>query len=96
MGEYIFDQYTLIHFSVGIIMYFLGINLHTWIIIHILFEIFENSPYGLYFFNKYLNIKGSSNDMYKKDHIINSIGDIIGAKLGWLCASYIHKYLKIK
>ena len=96
MGKYIFDKDTLIHFSVGMIMYFLGISLHTWIIIHIIFEIFENSTYILYLLNKYLNINETSSDMYKKDHIINSIGDIIGAKLGWLFASYIHKYLKIK
>ena len=52
MGKYIFDQFTFLHFSVGVIIYFWGINLSTWVIIHTLFEILENTNYGMFFINK--------------------------------------------
>tara|TARA_Y100000590_G_C14964449_1_gene729976 strand:- start:7 stop:327 length:321 start_codon:yes stop_codon:yes gene_type:complete len=89
MGIYLFDQFTLLHFSVGIIMYFWGINLFTWIIIHLLFEIFENSSYGMYFINNYLPIWPGNKP--KSDTFINSFGDTIGGILGWLFARYIDR-----
>ena len=47
MGSQVFDQYTYLHFAVGIIVYFWGISLENWIIIHTLFEIIENMDMGI-------------------------------------------------
>ena len=87
MGKYIFDQYTYLHFSVGVVAYFFGINLKNWIILHILFEIIENSNLGIKVINQY--IKFWPGGKPKADTFINIIGDIIGAILGWVSAYYL-------
>ena len=84
MGKYIFDQYTYLHFAAGIIVYYWGISLPAWICIHYLFEIVENTKYGMNFINKYLPIWPGGKP--KADSIINIIGDNIGAIIGWLSA----------
>ncbi len=84
MGSKIFDQYTLLHFSTGVIAYFFGINFWIWIIIHTIFEITENTCDGIKFINNYLTVWPGGK--HKADCLINSIGDTIGTSLGWLCA----------
>ena len=84
MGKKLFDKYTLLHFATGIIAYFLGINYWVWLIIHILFEIIENTPCGIKFINNYLVFWPGGKT--KSDSLINSVGDTIGASIGWLCA----------
>lgn len=42
MGLRIFDQYSILHFAVGVIAYFWSIPFITIIIIHILFEYVED------------------------------------------------------
>jgi hypothetical protein len=89
MGKYIFDQFTFLHFSVGVIIYFWGINLSTWVIIHTLFEILENTNYGMFFINNYLTLWPGNKPI--SDTFINSFGDTIGAVFGWLTARYIDR-----
>ena len=89
MGSYLFDQYSLLHFSVGVIAYFFNIKLYTWIILHILFEITENSNQGIHFINKYLLFWPGGK--LKSDSFLNIIGDNITAFLGWICAYYLDK-----
>jgi hypothetical protein len=87
MGQYLFDQYTYLHFSVGVISYFFGINLVSWIIIHILFEIIENTNIGMKIINN--NFTFWPGGKPKADSFINIIGDNIGAILGWVSAYYL-------
>jgi len=87
MGETIFDQYTYLHFASGIIAYFWGITLKQFIILHLIFEILENSPSGVKFINKYLTFWPGGKP--KSDSIINTLGDNIGSTLGWLSAYYL-------
>jgi hypothetical protein len=47
MGQKFFDKYSKFHFLSGMIVRFTGINLYTWIIIHILFEILEKGMFKL-------------------------------------------------
>ena len=47
MGYQIFDQYTYLHFATGITAYFWNINLLNTIILHTIFEIFQNSVIGI-------------------------------------------------
>ena len=51
MGLKLFDQYTYLHFSVGIIAYFWNVSLLNWIIIHTIFEVLENTQMAMDFIN---------------------------------------------
>tara|TARA_Y100000389_G_C17367490_1_gene467123 strand:- start:744 stop:1052 length:309 start_codon:yes stop_codon:yes gene_type:complete len=89
MGNYLFDQYTFLHFSVGVVVYYWGVSLPTWIIVHVLFEIVENTKIGMLLINKYFVFWPGGKP--KADSLTNIIGDNIGAILGWLVARYLDK-----
>jgi len=82
MGVKIFDQYSILHFAVGILAYFWSVSFFTLIIIHILFEIIENTQVGMYFINTYITIwpGGKSHP----DSLLNSISDTIFTGMGWM------------
>ena len=87
MGEKFMDQYSLLHFAVGIVVYFWGISITNWIIIHMIFEWVENTPYGMMVINKYLKGIWPGGKNYS-DSLINIIGDNIFAGIGWAVAYY--------
>ena len=86
MGEYFTDQYSLLHFASGVMAYFFGINFYVWFILHLIFEIVENTKYGVYFINNYLKFWPGGKP--KSDNILNSIGDQFYGMLGWIVAYY--------
>ena len=90
MGHYWFDQYSILHFATGILAYFWGVGLYLTMMVHILFELFENTTYGMWFINNWLPFwpGGKTNP----DTIINSISDIIFTLSGWLSAYYLSAY----
>ena len=47
------DQFTYLHFAVGIIAYFWGIKLVPFFIIHTIYELVEITTFGTYVINKY-------------------------------------------
>ena len=87
MGYKLFDQYSYLHFCVGVIIYFLSIKIKDWIIIHCLFELLENTPLGIEIINKYLTFWPGGKPRH--DNILNILGDNIAAVLGWYSAYYI-------
>lgn len=89
MGKLLLDQYSLLHFAVGIVVYFWGISLKTWIIGHILFEYIENTPRGMQFINNNLNGLWPGGKPEPDSFINSTIGDNLIAALGWLFAYYI-------
>lgn len=89
MGTKLFDQYTYLHFGVGIITYFWGITIYTWIIIHTLFEFIENTELGMYIINNIIKIWPGGKP--KADSYMNILGDTIGGLLGWLSAYQVDK-----
>ncbi len=95
MGKTFFDQYSILHFSVGVIFYFWNIPLLTSFLIHFLFELLENTPTGIYIINnyiyKYFTWPGKKN---YADSIINTIGDNIFFLIGWLISSMMDKHYK--
>lgn len=95
MAYKFFDQYSVLHFAVGIIMYFWGVGFYTWFIIHLLFELSENSPMGITFINNYFK-RIWPGGKFGADGIVNSTGDIFFGLLGWLfaysCDYYGAKY----
>ena len=81
MGKQTFDQYTYLHFAVGIISYYWGFKLKDVIILHTIFELFENTPIGMNIINKY---------------ILHIIVDIYILHIIYLSILYIcHRYVNI-
>jgi hypothetical protein len=90
MGQMLFDQYSLLHFATGIVAYFIEIKMINWIILHTIFEIIENTNYGIYIIQTYLYwFWPGGKD--KADMPINSVGDTISAILGWYAAYILSK-----
>lgn len=95
MGYNFIDEYSLLHFAVGIVAYYWNISLGNWIITHILFELLENTQQGMYIINYYFHGFWPGG----KDHPdswINSFGDTFFAILGWFLAQQSQKYFGIK
>lgn len=95
MGHLIADQYSLLHFSTGVISYFWQIPFLLGFLIHIIFEIVENTEFGMSIINRYFVNKGSlfqwPGGKYKADTFINSMGDNIFYAVGWIL-SYLLDY----
>jgi len=83
MGINLFDQYTYLHFAVGIIVYFWDISLLEWSVIHTFFEILENTSWGMKLINRFPFWPGGKP---YADSITNCVGDTIGAIIGWISA----------
>lgn len=86
MGYRLFDQYTYLHFAVGIVVYFWNISLLQWFVLHSLFEFLENTQTGMSFINRLVFWPGGKPNA---DSPINIIGDTIGSITGWLSAYYL-------
>tara|TARA_B100000073_G_C23548829_1_gene499227 strand:- start:24 stop:332 length:309 start_codon:yes stop_codon:yes gene_type:complete len=89
MGNQLLDQYTYLHFASGIIAYFWNISFKKWLILHIVFEIIENSVLGMNIINKFIIMWPGGKP--QPDSVENSIGDTIAGTLGWLSAYYLDR-----
>lgn len=87
MGKNFIDQYTLLHFAVGIMAYFWNISLEMTIYLHALYELIENTKLGMHVITNYITIWPGGKE--RADSIKNSIGDIIFCAVGWLLAKYM-------
>lgn len=91
MGVLPVDQFSVLHFAVGILAYFWNVPILMFAIIHILFEIIENRP----FFINWIN-DGSLSKLWpggKKhaDTPINSMFDNLASILGWVLAAEVDR-----
>ena len=89
MGQHFIDQYSLLHFAVGIVAYFWGIDILLLLLIHTVFEISENTVFGMNIINNYIKIWPGGKPT--ADSISNQIGDTISSIIGWYTAYYIDK-----
>ena len=89
MGGRFLDQYTYLHFAVGIIFYFWGISLKSWLIIHTLYEIGETTKFGTYIINTYFGNIWPGGGKHISEPIINGVGDTLGGVIGWVSAYYL-------
>jgi len=87
MGTTLFDNYSLLHFAAGIVAYFWGLGFWSWTALHALFELVENTEFGMASINRY--IKAWPGGKPFADAPINSLGDVIAGSLGWLLASLV-------
>jgi hypothetical protein len=81
MGSRVIDQYSLLHTAVGIIAYFWGISWYTLLIVHILFEILENTQVGMTIINTYMPFWPGGKP--RADSVLNQISDNAFSLLGW-------------
>lgn len=88
-----FDQYSLAHFSAGVLAYFMGISLPMWSILNTVFEYIENTPEGMAMINKYF-ISFWIGKKEFADTFDNKLGDMISAIFGWIVARNLDKYGK--
>lgn len=94
MGYNLIDQYSLLHFCVGVIVYFWNFPLLFSFIIHFLFEILENTERGVFYINKYIIEPGYFSwpgGKHKPDTTLNMIGDNLFFVIGWVTAWYLDK-----
>ena len=84
MGLKLFDQYTYLHFSVGIIAYFWNVSLLNWVVIHTIFEVLENTQMAMDFINNKMFFWPGGKP--RADSFTNIVGDTIGTVIGWLSA----------
>ncbi len=92
MGQQLLDQYSLLHFSVGVILYFWKIPLWIAILGHALFEWAENTEWGIRIINEYIIEPGYFNwpgGKYAPDAIVNRVGDVATTAVGWLSAAWM-------
>jgi hypothetical protein len=85
MGTNWIDQYSLLHFSVGILAYFWSMSLVTLILIHIVFEFIENTKMGMNFINTYF-IRWWPGGKNSPDSLKNQLSDTLFSGIGWICA----------
>lgn len=82
MGQYIIDQFTLLHFAVGIIAYFWAVPLWLTVILHVAFELVENTPIGMRFINDWFTLWPGGKPY--ADSVTNSLADTAATAIGWL------------
>ena len=85
MGKYFFDKYSLLHFAWGVIARYLNIRLYDWLALNIVFEIVENTSYGMNVINRYFWFWPGGKP--ERDSLLNNIGDIIFALLGYMVSN---------
>lgn len=89
MGHRLFDQYSLLHASVGIVFYFWSVPLLISFLLHFLFEIIENTSLGMKMINTHFISLGWPGGKPEPDSNKNILGDNISFVVGWLLASYL-------
>ena len=81
MGKYSVDQYSLLHFAVGIIAYFWGFSWQHTLLVHVVFELSENTNQGMYFINNYMPFWPGGKPY--ADSLVNQASDTLMTMIGW-------------
>lgn len=99
MGFRPLDQYSLLHWAVGIVAYFWNVGFWPAVLLHLAFELAENSGPGVRFL-QYMTDKqrayrlpwpGGKNE---SDSLLNQAGDNLVFAGGWLLAAWLDAYGK--
>nr|QBK86912.1 MAG: hypothetical protein LCMAC103_02500 [Marseillevirus LCMAC103] len=83
MGAEMFDQFSLLHFAVGVVAYFWGVGFWLFLALHILFEWAENTATGMQFIRALPLWPGGKS---APDTGANRAGDVLAGQLGWAAA----------
>lgn len=94
MGKEYIDQFTILHFAVGIVSYFWGFTFWGFFSIHSIFEYVENTGMIMEIINKYIKIWPGGKP--HRDTFENSVMDTVFAMLGWIIASLLDNMVERK
>jgi membrane glycosyltransferase len=86
MGSNAIDQYSLLHFAVGIVAYFWGVSWQLLLLLHILFELVENTKEGMEFIRTSISIWPGGKT--KADSLVNILSDIAFSLVGWFVSRF--------
>lgn len=89
MGTYFADQYSLLHFCVGAIAFFWNVPFVWGFLAHFVFEILENTEWGVRAINRYIIDPGFFSwpgEKHHPDAAINIAGDNTFFAVGWWVA----------
>ncbi len=86
MGDRFSDRYSLLHFAMGIIAYFWNISFAIWFLLHMIYELVENTPFAMKIINSFPYWPGGKE---KADSLLNSIGDQFYGMLGWIVSYFV-------
>jgi hypothetical protein len=90
MGNKWIDQYSLLHFSVGVVAYFWSMSFIVLILLHTLFEFVENTKVGMNFINTYFTRRWPGGKEFS-DSLENRISDTLFSGAGWICSYLLDK-----
>lgn len=85
MGVLFTDKYSLLHFASGIVAYYWNVSFVAWFIVHLIFELAENTETGMHYIRK---VKLWPGGKTHPDSWLNRAGDQFYSVLGWLVAYY--------
>ena len=91
MGYRFADQFSILHCATGVIAYFWRVPLVTAVLLHIAFELVENTQQGMSMINKVTVWPGGKRNA---DSPINMMGDTIFFAMGWIIAQQLDARLK--
>lgn len=83
MGTRFTDKYSLLHFGVGIVIYYWNMSFLVWFLLHALYEYIENTEQGMQMINKFYFWPGGKDHA---DSLTNRLGDQFYGMLGWIVA----------
>ena len=89
MGKQILDQFSLLHAAVGVVAYFWGVPFWLALGLHFVFEIVENTAWGMSFINNWLTLWPGGKPY--ADSIVNLISDNVTFAGGWLVAAWLDR-----
>ena len=92
MGYTFTDAYSLLHFATAVVARHWAIGFWTFIILHTVFELSENTKTGMWFINTYL--KAWPGGKSHADTWLNIFGDTVYAALGWIAADWSLRHYK--
>ena len=95
MGQKFLDQYSFLHYAVGVVAYFWGIPLLFAVFAHVIFEYIENTNYGITFINTTLHGIWPGGKP-AADSLLNQFGDTIAFGTGWLAAKWVNDFGKAR
>ena len=87
MSQAFTDEFSLLHFATGIVAQFMGLSLAHWFVVHVTFELVEDTQTGVRVINKLFGKIWPGGGKKVPDSFLNSeLGDNFYAVLGWVFA----------
>ena len=90
MGKQFVDQYSILHFSSGVLAYFWGVPAKNWFFLNVGFEIIENTEFGMKIINEKFTYWPGGKPF--RDSFLNGLGDTLSSLGGWYVASKIDQF----